>query len=38
VRARLMSFNDTSHYAHRPRTPEPGLSRWWDDTAKEPGD
>lgn len=30
VRARLMSFNDTSHYASRPRTPTPGLSRWWD--------
>jgi broad specificity phosphatase PhoE len=30
VRARLMSFNDTSHYAPRPRTPEQNLSRWWD--------
>jgi probable phosphoglycerate mutase len=30
VRARLMSFNDTSHYSHRPRTPVHNLSRWWD--------
>ena len=30
VRARLMSFNDTSHYSDRPRMPEPSLSRWWD--------
>jgi broad specificity phosphatase PhoE len=30
VRARLMSFNDTSHYSVRPRTPVRHLSRWWD--------
>ena len=30
VRARLMSFNDTSHYSARPRTPARNLSRWWD--------
>jgi probable phosphoglycerate mutase len=30
VRARLMSFNDTSHYSARPRTPAQNLSRWWD--------
>ena len=30
VRARLMSFNDTSHYSDRPRKPETSLSRWWD--------
>jgi broad specificity phosphatase PhoE len=30
VRARLMSFNDTSHYSSRPRTPAQNLSRWWD--------
>ena len=30
VRARLMSFNDTSHYSTRPRTPARNLSRWWD--------
>jgi probable phosphoglycerate mutase len=29
VHARLMLFNDTSHYAERPRTPDQGLSRWW---------
>jgi probable phosphoglycerate mutase len=31
VRARLMLFNDTSHYADRPRTPVSNLSRWWDE-------
>jgi probable phosphoglycerate mutase len=30
VRARLMLFNDTSHYADQPRTPGRHLSRWWD--------
>jgi probable phosphoglycerate mutase len=30
VRARLMLFNDTSHYADRPRTPDQALSKWWD--------
>lgn len=30
VRARLMLFNDTSHYAQDPRDTGPGLSRWWD--------
>jgi probable phosphoglycerate mutase len=30
VRARLMLFNDTSHYAEDPRAPARGLSRWWD--------
>jgi len=30
VRARLMLFNDTSHYAERPRMPEGNLSKWWD--------
>ena len=35
VRARLMSFNDTSHYSHRPRTPAHNLSRWWDVPARE---
>jgi len=29
VRARLMLFNDTSHYAERPRQPHGHLSRWW---------
>jgi probable phosphoglycerate mutase len=30
VRARLMLFNDTSHYAHHQRSAEGNLSRWWD--------
>jgi broad specificity phosphatase PhoE len=30
VRARLMLFNDTSHYADRPRAAHPALSKWWD--------
>ena len=30
VRVRLMLFNDTSHYADRPRTPDQNLSKWWD--------
>ena len=30
VRARLMLFNDTSHYRDEPRTAEGNLSRWWD--------
>ncbi|HEY2435447.1 MAG TPA: histidine phosphatase family protein [Vicinamibacterales bacterium] len=30
VRARLMLFNDTSHYADHPRATEAGLSKWWD--------
>jgi probable phosphoglycerate mutase len=30
VHARLMLFNDTSHYASQPRTAERSLSKWWD--------
>ncbi len=30
VRARLMLFNDTSHYSSRPRTATESLSKWWD--------
>jgi broad specificity phosphatase PhoE len=30
VRARLMLFNDTSHYAEHPREAGRNLSRWWD--------
>ena len=30
VRVRLMLFNDTSHYADRPRVPDQSLSKWWD--------
>ena len=37
VRARLMLFNDTSHYSNRPRLPEPGLSSWWDAQRPAPG-
>lgn len=36
VRARLMCFNDTSHYADRPRTPEQNLSKWWDAGPSAP--
>jgi broad specificity phosphatase PhoE len=30
VRARLMLFNDISHYADRPRLSDQTLSKWWD--------
>lgn len=30
VRARMMLFNDTSHYSERPRMAEHALSKWWD--------
>ena len=30
VRARLMLFNDISHYADRPRIGDQSLSKWWD--------
>ena len=30
VRVRLMLFNDTSHYADRPRVSDQDLSKWWD--------
>ena len=30
VHARLMLFNDTSHYAGQPRVSERSLSKWWD--------
>jgi broad specificity phosphatase PhoE len=30
VRARLMLFNDTSHYAEHPREATQSLSKWWD--------
>ena len=33
VRARLMLFNDTSHYADRPRTARGNLSKWWDERS-----
>jgi probable phosphoglycerate mutase len=31
VRARLMLFNDVSHYADHPRRSVQNLSRWWDE-------
>jgi broad specificity phosphatase PhoE len=34
VRARLMLFNDTSHYSGRARIPAASLSKWWDDVRK----
>ena len=34
VRARLMLFNDVSHYQDRPRRSEANLSRWWDPSGK----
>jgi len=30
ARARLMTFNDVSHYADHPRAASQNLSRWWD--------
>jgi broad specificity phosphatase PhoE len=36
VRARLMLFNDVSHYADQPPTDAARLSKWWDtDTTTE---
>jgi broad specificity phosphatase PhoE len=35
VRARLMLFNDVSHYADRPRLVERNLSKWWDSSGTE---
>jgi len=32
VRARLMLYNDTSHYSAIARHPKQALSRWWDAT------
>ena len=34
VRVRLMLFNDTSHYAERPRSTRANLSNWWDDVPR----
>jgi broad specificity phosphatase PhoE len=34
VRARLMLFNDVSHYQDRPRRSQDNLSRWWDAAGK----
>jgi probable phosphoglycerate mutase len=34
VRARLMLFNDISHYQVEPRRPTGNLSKWWDPGGK----
>jgi probable phosphoglycerate mutase len=36
VRARLMLFNDVSHYADHPGRPRLHLSKWWDQDRGEP--
>jgi len=36
ARARLMLFNDVSHYAVSPPPPRANLSRWWDPSAGSP--
>jgi broad specificity phosphatase PhoE len=36
VRARLMLFNDISHYADHPSRPRAHLSKWWDAPGPEP--
>ena len=33
VRARLMLFNDVSHYRDQPKRSEAQLSKWWDNPA-----
>lgn len=37
VRARLMAFNDTSHYAEQPPRPADRISRWFNDEDDEVG-
>ena len=36
VRARLMLFNDVSHYADHPGRPRSHLSKWWDAATSPP--
>jgi broad specificity phosphatase PhoE len=36
VRARLMLFNDTSHYTDQPIRARHQLSKWWDDAELRP--
>ena len=36
VRARLMLFNDVSHYAGYSSSPKASLSKWWDVEDKGP--
>jgi probable phosphoglycerate mutase len=38
VRARLMLFNDVSHYADHPGRPPSHLSKWWDAAERPAGD
>jgi broad specificity phosphatase PhoE len=38
VRARLMLFNDTSHYAQHPRDAKSNLSSWWDASPVDDDD
>ncbi len=35
ARARLMLFNDTSHYRVPPRVPTESLSKWWDRSGQQ---
>jgi probable phosphoglycerate mutase len=37
VRARLMLYNDTSHYTDQPNRARHQLSKWWDDAELKPG-
>lgn len=37
VRARLMLFNDVSHYQDQPRHSTGNLSKWWDAEKTNPG-
>jgi broad specificity phosphatase PhoE len=37
VRARLMLFNDISHYADQPYRPHAHLSKWWDQAIPPEG-
>jgi probable phosphoglycerate mutase len=34
AKARLMLFNDTSHYSAPARTPTASLSKWWDESVE----
>jgi probable phosphoglycerate mutase len=36
IRARLMLFNDVSHYATQPRSAAQNLSKWWDVGSHAP--
>jgi probable phosphoglycerate mutase len=35
VRARLMLFNDVSHYTDQPKRAGSHLSKWWDAEAEQ---